>query len=317
MDVPIQKSHRGGAKAGSVSLDRAIAELAAHQHGVASCRQLLALGLTARQIGAWADRGRLHRVHGGVYAVGHAAIGPRGRWLAAVLRGGPGAVLSHRSAGVLWGVVSQCAGPIEVTVRSGKAPPAGVRFHRLPLAVDERDSVDGIPVTGPGRTLCDLASVLGRPAVARALREAEIQRLGGLLSMSDVLARYPCRRGSATARAVLADQAEPFGVTRDDFEADVLALIEAAGLPRPRVNPVLRIGDGTVEPDFAWDDARVLVELDGREVHLTPQAFERDRARDRMLQARGWRTVRVTWRQARFDARAVVADLRRLVLGAS
>ncbi len=317
MDVPIQKSHRGGAKAGSGALDRAIAELAVRQHGVASRRQLLALGLTARQIGAWADRGRLHRVHGGVYALGHAALGSHGRWLAAVLRGGPEAVLSHRSAGALWGVVPQHTGPVEVTVRSGKAARSGVYFHRLPLAADECDSVDRIPVTGPGRTLCDLASVLSRRALLRAMHEAEIRRLGGTLSMSDVLARYPRRRGAAVASAALAEQAEPLGVTRNDFEAEFLALIEAAGLPRPRVNPVLRIAGRTVEPDFAWEHARVIVELDGREVHLTPQAFERDRARDRALQARGWRTVRVTWRQARFDARAVVADLRSLILAAS
>ena len=286
---------------------------AARQHGIVARGQLLHLGLDSAAISRRVARGRLHPVHAGVYAVGHASLTLRARWMAAVLRGGRHAVLSHRAAGALWQVVAPSSGPIDVTVATGRAAPPGLRFHCLPIGEDERTIVDGIPVTCPARTLCDLARSFDEQGLARAVHEAEVRRLGGALSMPDVLARYPGRHGSGTARRVLGRRAQPAGITSNAFEAGFLDLVKAAGLPTPRVRPELRVGGRKLEPDFVWDDARVIVETDGREVHLTADAFERDRARDRMLQAHGWRVVRVTWRQARFEGAAVASDLRRLL----
>ena len=86
---------------GSPPPERALAQLAARQWGVLSRAQLLAIGLGADAIEWRARSGRLHRVHHGVYAVGHTALRREGRFLAAVLACGPGAVLSHRSAAAL------------------------------------------------------------------------------------------------------------------------------------------------------------------------------------------------------------------------
>jgi predicted transcriptional regulator of viral defense system len=88
----------------AVRVDRRIASLAAEQFGVVARAQLRELGLTESAIARRVDAGRLHRVRRGVYAVGHPVLGQHARWLAAVLSCGPGAVLSHASAGALWGL---------------------------------------------------------------------------------------------------------------------------------------------------------------------------------------------------------------------
>src|SRR5829696_8977999 len=78
--------------------DWAVAALADRQHRVVGRRQLIAVGLTESGIRARLERGRLHALHRGVYAVGHRLVGREGRWVAAVMSGGESAVLSHRSA---------------------------------------------------------------------------------------------------------------------------------------------------------------------------------------------------------------------------
>jgi very-short-patch-repair endonuclease len=73
---------------------------------------------------------------------------------------------------------------------------------------------------------------------------------------------------------------------------------------------VLLVGERWLEVDCLWRREGVLVELDGRDVHDTVRAFERDRARDRALTVAGWRVVRVTWRQLEGEAGALASDLR-------
>jgi predicted transcriptional regulator of viral defense system len=83
--------------------ETSLSHLASVQHGVVTRGDLASLGFGRRQIERRAADGRLVRVHQGVYAVGHAALSREGRWMAAVLACGEGAVLSHRSAAVCWG----------------------------------------------------------------------------------------------------------------------------------------------------------------------------------------------------------------------
>ena len=170
--------------------------------------------------------------------------------------------------------------------------------------------MDGIPVTSIHRTLLDLAGVLTRRRLERALNEAEVRRLTDRLSLPALLARHPRRRGAATLRELLAERRH-VDVTRNDFEEQFLALLDRNRLPRPRMNASLWIRGRFFEPDCLWRERRLMVELDGREVHATDAAFEDDRERDRILLAEGWRTARVTWRQLRDQPDEVIADLRR------
>lgn len=233
--------------------------------------------------------------------------------MAAVLAAGEGAVLSHRSAGRLWCLLSPAAGTIDIT-----CPPhrvvrrAGIVSHAYVLADDERTVVDGIPVTSVFRTIFDLAAVVGLRELERALHEAEVQELRDRVSLPMLLKRYPGRRGARNLRAVLGSE-EPAAITRNDFEEAFLALIVAYGLPRPRMNADLSLRGRFFEVDALWEKQRVAVELDSRGVHGTKKRFESDRQRDRILVAEGWRTMRVTWQQLQEEPGEIAADLSQLL----
>ena len=113
-------------------VDRLIAEIAARQWGLITRTQLLDLGVGAQGIVERVRTGRLHRVHRGVYSVGHAVLRREAYWLAAVLACGPGAVLSHRSAAALWEIAADSATAVDVTVPSqnGRRRRRGIRIHR-------------------------------------------------------------------------------------------------------------------------------------------------------------------------------------------
>lgn len=232
--------------------------------------------------------------------------------MAAVLAGGPGAVLSHRSAATLWGIGgSGGGGGVDVTVPGNRRSTGAIEFHRTLLPADEVTVTNGIPVTTVPRTIFDLAADTSARRVERTINEAEVLQLWDELSLDELLLRYPRRTGSRTVRAALDGRRAGATITRSELEERFLALIDGAGLPRPEVNAFV---DG-FEVDFLWRDARLIVELDGRAFHHTAQAFERDRERDRILQAAGWRVIRLTWRQLEATPHRVVADLQALVHG--
>lgn len=288
--------------------DRLVAELAERQHGVVAHRQLKEIGLTQDQIKGRSRRGQLHSVHRGVYAVGHRRPDAEARWMAAVLAGGPGTTLSHRSAGRLWRIV-RGGGPVEVTRARGWRSPCGVAAHRLPMRQDERTVLEGIPVTGLSRTLLDLAADVSKRQLERALNEAEVLRLTDSLSLPDLLKRYPRRQGTAVLRAILADEKALSGPTVNDFEERFAVLLEASGVPKPRFNADLVVRGQHFNSDCLWQRAQLIVELDGGAVHRTARAFEEDRQRDRVLTAEGWKVIRVTWRQLKDDPAGVVEDV--------
>ena len=273
-------------------------------------RQLQALGLSDRVIDGRLRRAQLHEVFRGVFVLGTRRISRRGRWMAAVLAGGEGALLSHRSAARLWRVIPLAAESVDVTCPPGRVVRRkGIVAHESVVATDERMVIDGIPVTSIFRTIFDLAAVLRLRELERALHEAELRELRDRVSLPMLLERYPGRRGVKKLRAVL-NSDEPVGITRNDFEEAFLALIDACGLPRPRMNADLALRGRFFEIDALWGRERVALELDSRGVHGTKKKFESDRQRDRILVAEGWKTMRITWRQMQEEPEAIVADLK-------
>jgi very-short-patch-repair endonuclease len=292
--------------------DRGIAGLAERQHGVVARWQLLALGLGREQIAGRITRGSLHRLHVGVYAVGYRVVSRKGRWMAAVLVGGDDTVLSHRSAAALWGIAT-FRGAVEITSPRDTRSRKELRRHVARLPVDEITVRDGIPVTSVHRTLFDFAGISSVDRLEAAMREAEYRRLWDRLSLPALLARHPGHRGNAKLRICLDRLGGTAGFTRSDLEELFLAALDRFGLPRPHLNARLQVGSEWIEVDCLWREERLIVELDGRAAHETRSAFEIDRDRDRRLQAKGWRVVRVTWRQLHDEPERIAADLRSLL----
>jgi very-short-patch-repair endonuclease len=260
-------------------VDRAVAGVAAAQHGVVTRAQLLNAGLSAHDVEYRLKIGRIIAVHRGVYAVGHLPPSPHAKAMAAVLACGPHAVLSHRSAGALYGLI-RYHGPTDVTAPT-KRSHRGIRLHRS--RTRDRTTHYGVPVTTPARTLLDLADVLEPASLTRAVNEARLRHLLTRDDLSAVLNTSPGRRTKAfdTSHAP----------TRSVFEDAFLTFIDRHGLPRPEVNQRVH----GYEVDMLWRPQRLIAELDGRAYH--EHAFEHDREKDAHLLAAGLTTIRVTWRR--------------------
>ena len=293
----------------AISGDEKIGRLARAQHGVVAVRQLAALGIGRRAVQHRVARGRLLRVHRGVYAVGHDRLTREGRLMAAVLGGGRGAVLSHRSAGARYGLpVTERR--IEITVPARRAAP-GVVAHVSVLPADEHEVVDGLPMTTAARTLLDLAGTLSHRELRRAFNEAEYLSLTSPAALPELLRRHPSRPGAAGLRALLAEQTVSTACSETELEADFHAFVADHGLPPPhRQYPVMEY-----RLDCAWPGPRVVVEVDGRAAHTTASRFDSDRERDRVLTLAGWTVVRVTNRMLRRTPERLAADLRVLLQG--
>jgi very-short-patch-repair endonuclease len=269
----------------SATPDGNCAEIAARQHGVLSFEQLIAAGLTQPGIQRRVRARRLHRVYRGVFAVGHAALSNEGRWMAAVLAAGEGAVLSHRSAAELWDLLKATTGVVHVTVPkdNGRKKQPGLLIHRSPSLLEaDRTRENAIAVTTPARTMRDLKRTCSRGVVATALRQANFKGLE------------------------IGNEEETTGEF-SELEKRFLRFLHRNRLPQPVVNA--RVGPYRV--DFLWRDQRLVVETDGWQGHRGRQAFEDDHAGSAYLQARGYTVVRITWRQLEDDSGSVLRLLRR------
>jgi very-short-patch-repair endonuclease len=173
--------------------------------------------------------------------------------------------------------------------------------------------LDGIPTTTVARTLLDLADVVPRPRLERALEQAEILGLFDKRALDEILTRATGRRGAPLLRALVAPHDFEARITRSGLEERLLNLCRQADLPLPQTNQAIALPDGHVTADFVWRERRLIVETDGHRFHGNRHAFERDRRRDQRLLAAGWRVVRFTWRQVIDHPEEVVAILRQLV----
>ena len=254
----------------------------------------------------------MFRIYRGVYAVGRRRIRREGWWMAATLT--TGGVLSHRSAAALWGLAS----PIErdevtVPTSAGRAQRKGLTIHRtssLPKA--QLATEDGIPVTTVPRTFIDLAEVVTRRKLERALDEAEHRRLFDERSFRATIAAQLGRTGARRLARALAEHSVGTTRTNDGLEEDFFLLCRDAGLPDPIVKPPI----GPYEVDFLWPDAKLVVETDDRS-HRRNANYESDRDRDGYLQEHGYRVRRFTSKKIATQPDEVVRSLKALLYPAS
>jgi len=239
---------------------------------------------------------------------------------AAVLACDEGTVLSHGSAAELLGLWDKRLPVMHVIPPdwSGRKID-GIRWHRVRLPLpDELEVRDGIACTTISRTIVDMAGESGWGQLRRLVEQAAIMRLLDVEEIDLVLSRGR-RRGAPRLRTILApwrETREERPVLRSRLEARLLPRLIEEGLPAPRTNVKMRVDGHPFEIDLLWEEQRLAIETDGEETHGTQIAFQRDRWRDQVLVAAGYRTSRVTWIQVRDEPDAVVNRISRMLKAA-
>lgn len=243
--------------------------------------------------------------------MGHTRLALRAPWWAALLAYGPGAVLSHQSAAVLWGIRRRRRGPIHVTApcgRQGLRRRKGIWIHRCKLTAEDTTSRDGFPVTTLARTLFDLAETAPYEHLKGATEEAERLKLLRLPELESCCERGHGRRALRPVRRLI-EELRPPDEGRSPLEIRFPEFVRAHRLPEPAQN-VDVLGH---EIDALWPAAKLIAELDSWEHHGHRAAFERDRARDSKLMIAGYRTIRVTHRRLDREAEQLAAEIRQLL----
>lgn len=288
---------------------RLIRELAERQHGVVARWQLLDLGLGMRLNQDRVEAGILIPVFQGVFVLGHERISRHGRWIAAVLASGPGAVLSHGSAMALWSMRG-ASGPVEVLRRSGGAHRRrpGIRLHQTRSLSSDHVTVElGIPVTTPERALLDMAGRLDAKQQERALVEGDKRGCVSWPKLQKMVASGRGKKGIGRLRRVAMD-VDPRAVdSLSPMEIDFLALCREFAVPFPQVNVMV---EGFLV-DFHWPAERVVVETDSYGHHANRPAFESDRERTVALTTAGHEVHRATYRMLAWNPEPFMNLVRR------
>jgi hypothetical protein len=300
-------------------LDGAIAALATRQQGAFTLDQLTDLGLSPRAVQHRAARGSLHRVYRGVYSLAPPKLLTReGWWMAAVLAAGPGAVLSHRNAAVLHGLLSSNRAKVEVTVasRTARIHP-GIDLRRSTTLIEaDITVVNNIPCTTVARTLFDLADVIDRRRHERAFDQAEVEEVLDMRAIEDQLRRNPTRPAAGMVRRLLEEHYIGSTPTESEIEEGFLSLCRRFRLPQPEVQQWLHLPDGgsPIRVDFLWRQEGVVVETDGEKYHGTRQALRRDARKDQRLIVHGFKPIRTGWRQIFRRPAELAATIKALLL---
>jgi very-short-patch-repair endonuclease/predicted transcriptional regulator of viral defense system len=275
-------------------LQQRIALLASRQFGVVSHEQLLRLGMSRSAIKRWLKQGRLHRIHRGVYLVGHAVPAPLAPEQAALFAAGDDSVLSHFTAARIEGLLEQGEGVlIHVTTSRFRGRPKGVVVHTS-RRLEPRDVTwrHNLPVTTVERTLIDLAEAADSRTFERAVETAFAKRRVNERQLRAAIKRLPGRKGGARLAAYL-DFRNDQGYTRSDAEDVARKLLRSGDLPPAYANDVVE----GYEVDFHFRGYRVIVEIDSWKHHSDRLAFENDRAKWAALESKAYTVLPVTWRQ--------------------
>jgi hypothetical protein len=270
-------------------MDAALARIAARQHGLFVRSQVLEVGLTDAMIEFRIRTGRWVRVCPGLYRLAGVPVTWAQRALGACLVAGPGAVVSHRSAAVVWAVSGFRPGSLEITVPDGRSVRNALATVHRSSSLAGRDTTvrQHVPVTRPSRMIVDLAGVVSGPRLEEAVDDVLCRRL---CALGDLTAPAG-RRGSGELREVLAawnGDALPDGVA----EMRVVRRLLAAGLPQPvRQHEIWAGGELIARVDLAYPQFRLAIELDGFRWHAGRRPFRSNRLRRNRIEAVGWRLL--------------------------
>jgi predicted transcriptional regulator of viral defense system len=297
-------------RTGAAGAHQPLANLAERQHGVVSIRQLEGLGYSRDSVSRASRSGRLHRLHRGIYAVGHMSLTWHSHCLAAVLSCGPNALASHTSAAWLWGLLSSRPGTFHVATPTRRHTKPNLRLHYAALADEDRAVCEGIPATALPRTLLDLAAAVSATRLDRAIERSEERGLFDLRAVDALLRRIGHHPGISRLRRALAIYRDEPAFTRSRLERRFLELVKSTGLPAPSMG----VSEGGYELDAYWQPERFAVELDVYETHGSRAAFESDRLRQEELKLMGIEMIRVTGPRLDREPKVVIERVATLLM---
>ncbi|MDQ6927051.1 MAG: type IV toxin-antitoxin system AbiEi family antitoxin domain-containing protein [Actinomycetota bacterium] len=277
-----------------------MSRLAAKQLGLLLRAQLLALGVTRRQVDTWLLSGLLVPVFRGVYRVGAAPPTSEQRLMAACLAAGPTAVVSHRAAANLWQLRGIDSAPVEILLPGPRRPQLDhVIVHRtLDLHRADATRRGVIPITAPARTLCDLAAVVDIETLESAAEDALLIGLVSwdrLLRVGERLAGRG-RPGSGALLEMLRERGPEAKPTESPLEDEMVRLLRRAGLPEPRRQIPIRVPGHhkTVYVDLGYSPVKLALEGDSRRWHGARRDVQRNSVKANLIVAAGWRALHFT-----------------------
>jgi very-short-patch-repair endonuclease len=291
----------------------AIRALAERQYGVVARWQILDLAISPAVFRSRCETGALIQLFQGVFALGHLRLSPEGRWMAAVLACGPGAVLSHFSAGRLWGMCGSY-GEIEVLRQSGGFRPRGhrgVRLHQTRRLEPYEVTVErGVPVAVMERVLLDLAGRTDAKRLERAFVQAYKREEFSWSRLGRIISRRRGCKGVGKLRRIALEVDPEALETKSAPEVDFLGLWRQVSSLKPSVNVLV---EGHLV-DFLWPEQKVIVETDSWSYHGDPLAFEKDYQRDVELTAAGYDVNRTTAKMLERDPNPFLQNVCRALL---
>lgn len=291
---------------GTKPIDLAISAIASHQGGNISYAQLRAIPLSRTQINHRIRCGRLHRIHRGVFRVGHLAVAPLAAEFAAQLACGPESVIARRSALAGWKLIVAAPAIVDVLAPAGRRIGAsGIRVHCGALPKAEIRSVDGLRVTSPALSILDSAADLATDDLEMALSNARSRHLVRASQFERLRSWQPRRRGWRALGSILDLESAP-DFARSKAEVLAVSVLREAGFEQPRRNARLH----GFEVDLWLPEWQLVVEVDGFASHGGPAAFARDRQRDAALRSHGIEVWRLTWAQLTKHRARSVRELR-------
>ena len=299
----------------SRNTDQVIVLLASEQSGAVSRSQLLASGLSASAV----DRrvgGLLGRFAPGVYVL---ASGSKASLLAAAQLAEPRACAADLSAAELLGLPIRRSSLLDVVVPHESRPsfPDSIRFRRTRhLPAEDVVHLDGVRVTTVERTICDLSIVVSARQLQRLIEWSITNRRmtpGSFRACAVSFCRRG-RRGSARIRLLRHELLDGQPIPASKLERHGFEMLERHGVTGHEAHFVPPWFDGIRGiVDFAWPDAAVILELDGRRWHAVTEAQQEDRRRDRLAAENGWVVLRATWDEVVHRQRSLVDDLRSIL----
>lgn len=276
----------------------AVLRRARTRHGVVSLADLDRSGVSRSARRSAVARGWIELAAPGVYVVAGAPRTALQRY-AVALAFHPGSAIAHEPSAALRrlpGFAHRTPVVLLEHGRNRRSPVAAVR-STLWLPPSHVTREQGLTVTTVARTIFDLAGVLPAQRVAEALDAAVARKLCTLRQVQQVhfaLAR-PGRRGTVAMRELLEARSDDWIAPASVLESRARTLFAEHDVPVPRFEVQLGDEEWIGRVDCFWDDALLVVELDGRRFHGGASSRDRDRRRDNRLMAMGLRVLRFTW----------------------